>query len=85
VNPPESQPPYGLVLGGLAVLHRLDFGMPALIASVRARFVARLGRFDERETNPRLTLWTRTKGSQRCRQTDFQHGISLAAPLVSGP
>ena len=52
---------------GLAVFHHVGFGMAARMASVHARFVVRFVRFDERETNQRLTLWTRTKGSQRCR------------------
>jgi hypothetical protein len=60
----------------LAVFHQFGFGMPARIASVRARFVVRAVRVDERETNQRLTLWTRTKGSQRHRQEGFQHGTS---------
>jgi hypothetical protein len=55
--------------------------MPARIASVCARFVARLVRFDERETDQRLTLWTRAKGNERCRQTDFRHRMSLAQKL----
>ena len=67
----------------LAILHRLSFGMPTRIASVRACLVVRLTRFDERETDQRLTLWTRAKGSERCRQTDLRHGMSLAPISVA--
>jgi hypothetical protein len=58
--------------------------MPARIASVRARFVVLLTRFDERETDQRLALWTRAKGKERCRQTDFRHRMSLAPIRVAG-
>jgi hypothetical protein len=47
-------------------------------------FVVRLIRFDERETDERLTLWTRAKGNERCGQTYLQHRMSLA-PSGHGP
>jgi hypothetical protein len=68
----------------LAILHRLRFGVSARVASVRARFVVRLTRFNERETDQRCTLRTRAEGNERCRQRDFRHGMSLAPISVAG-
>jgi hypothetical protein len=72
------------MMARLATLYRLRFGVPARVATVRARFVVRLTGFNERETDQRLTLWTRTEGNERLRQTDFRHGMSLAPISVAG-